>query len=65
MDYKVGQFVRSKCKGGLSPYGIIKEIQDIPEKGIYQLKLESGWCVHPEEKGYGKNTDKVWIEKDV
>lgn len=59
-DYKIGQHIKS-YNDNIAPYGRIVKITDNPHKGIYQLKLHTGWCVHPEDKGYGKNRDRVEI----
>lgn len=63
MRYKVGQYVK-QVTGSIRPYGKVVEIMDIPERGIFQLKLESGWCVHPIECQYGPGGDEVEIIED-
>jgi len=60
MKYKIGQHIKS-YNDNIAPYGRIVAIDDIPEKGIYQLRLQSGWCVHPIEKQYKDKGDRVEI----
>jgi len=60
MKYQVGQHVEAYTTMGRI-YGRVVEIDDIPERRIFQLKLQTDWCVHPREEQYKDGGDRVLI----
>lgn len=48
-SHKVGDYVDVELRGGGRWLrGTIVKITHIPKRGIYQLHLNNGWCVHPD-----------------
>jgi len=57
--YKVGDYIEASLQEGGYLRGKIIEITHSPDRGLAQLKLESGWCVHPEEYQYRDRGDII------